>query len=85
VRALASHWQTPTVSESPVTPNVHHPLDVHLDLLSQIAFDISLLINHRSDTIDLFFCQFANPPIRTYLRLAQYLVRSRSPNPIYVS
>jgi hypothetical protein len=56
MRPLASHWQTSAVSESAVAANVHHPFDVHLDLLSQIAFNIALLVNHSSDSVDLFLC-----------------------------
>jgi hypothetical protein len=81
---LAPHWQASAMSESAVAADVHHPLDVHLDLLSQIAFNIPLLVNHRSDAVDLFLRQLANPSISAYVRLAQYLVRARSPNPIYV-
>jgi len=70
MRPLAPHRESPAVPESAVTSNVHQPLDVHLDLLSQIAFDTPLLVNHRSNAIDFFLCQLANPAVRAYVRLA---------------
>src|SRR5215831_16073989 len=84
MRALPPHRQTPPMPQPSVTTDVHQPLDVHLDLFPQIAFDIALLIYNGPYPVDLFLCQLTNPPVRAYVSLAQNLVSTRSADPIYV-
>jgi len=84
VGSLASHWQTPAMSQASITANVHHSLDVHLNLFSQVSFDATLLVNDRPNPIDLFLCQFANTSIRAYVSLSKDFVRSRPADAIYV-
>jgi len=56
VRALPPNRQTAAVPQASVATNVHQPLDVHLDLFPQIAFDITLLIDNGSYPVDFFLC-----------------------------
>jgi len=84
MRTLPPDRQTPPMPQSSVTADVHQPLDVHLDLLSQIAFDIALLIDNGSYPVDLFLGQLANATVRADMSLAQNLVSTRSPDPVYV-
>ena len=40
--ALASDGQPSPVSQPAIAADVHHPLDVHLNLFAQIALDVAL-------------------------------------------
>ena len=55
VRPLTPDWQSPSMSKTAIAPDVHQPLDVHLDLLSKITFNHALLIDDVSDAVNFFF------------------------------
>jgi hypothetical protein len=84
MRSLTPHRQPSAVPQASVTSNVHHPFDVHLDLLPQITFDTALLIDHRPDPVNLFLGEFPNSRIRAYMGLPQNLVCARSSDPVNV-
>src|SRR5208282_4995982 len=37
--------------------DVDEALDVHLDVFAKIAFDVSFVLNHLTDAVDLFLAQ----------------------------
>src|ERR1043165_9830969 len=50
VGALAAHWKSTTVTKSAIRTDVHQTLDVHLNALAQIAFDLTLRLKDRANT-----------------------------------
>jgi hypothetical protein len=63
VSSLAPDRQPSAVTKPAIAPDVHHPFDVHLNLLAQVAFDRSLLIDDSSDAIYFFLGQLSHLPI----------------------
>ena len=49
VRALAAHRQSAAMTQAAISADVHQTLDVHLDALAQIAFDLALRFEDRSE------------------------------------
>src|SRR4026208_2466005 len=70
--------------QATIAADVHQPFDVHLNLLATIALDTPLLVDHRTNTVNLFLGQLANAPIDADARFAQYLVSARAPDPVDV-
>jgi hypothetical protein len=52
-----------------VAPEIHQPLDVHLDLAPQIAFDLELGFEKIADPLDFTFRQFLGHLVRCDARL----------------
>ena len=67
--------------------DVDQALDVHLDVFAEIAFDVSLVLDHLTDAVDLFFAQILDLLEGINIRLLQNLLCARgSPIPkMYVS
>src|SRR5689334_15216724 len=63
VRALATHWESATVTKPAIRTNVHQTLDVHLNALAQIAFDLTLRLKDRTNTTQLFLAQITHARI----------------------
>jgi len=63
VSSLAADGQAPPVAKPTIASDVHQPLDVHLNLLAQVALDRSLLIDDGSDAIYFFLGQLSHLPI----------------------
>ncbi len=57
---------------------------MHRDVFAQIAFDVSLVLNHLTDAVYLFLAQILDLLERIHLRRHQYLQRPRIPNPVDV-
>jgi hypothetical protein len=73
--ALSPNRKPSPVSQTPITPDIHQPLDVHLDLLPQIAFYHSLLVDDVPDTVYFLLRQFADPLVNSDASLPKDLVR----------
>src|SRR6266571_4052235 len=84
VSALTSNRQPATVTQAAIAADVHHPLDVHLNLLAQIALDSALLIDDRTDAVDLFLAQLPDPLIDLNPCFTQNPVRARAADSINV-
>src|SRR6185436_4760729 len=84
VRALAAHRQPPAMPQSAIRADVHQPLDVHLNAFAQIALDLSLRFEDRTNATQLVFAQIADARVETYLRLVQDRRRPRSSNSVNV-
>jgi hypothetical protein len=82
--ALAAHRKSSSVSQTAVTSDIHQPLYVHLDLLAQIAFHHSLLVDNIPDSVDLFLRQLTDSPVNRDPSLPEYLVCARTPNSVDV-
>src|SRR6478735_8055235 len=48
-RPLAVHGQAAAVAHAAIAADFHQPLDVHRDLLAEIAFDAALLLDDAAD------------------------------------
>src|SRR3989442_1176103 len=42
VRALATNWQPTTMAQPPICADIHQALNVHLNALAKIAFNLAL-------------------------------------------
>src|SRR5687768_15532228 len=51
--ALAVHGEIPAVAQAPVAADFHQPLDVHGDLLAEIAFHAAHVLEHAADLADV--------------------------------
>src|SRR6185436_12005480 len=85
VRALASHRQSAPVTQAAVRADVHQTLDVHLNALAQIAFDLALRFQDRANTTQLVFAQIPDMRVHVDLRFVQDRRRARSANSVNVS
>jgi hypothetical protein len=45
------------VAAAAVALNIDEALDVHLDVLAEIALDFTFVLNHLADPVDLFFAE----------------------------
>src|SRR5688572_17773513 len=54
-RALTADWQIAAVTEPSIAADLHQPLDVHRDLLAQIAFHAADLFDHSADLANVVF------------------------------
>ena len=57
VRALAAHRQRAAMPQSAIAADVHQTLDVHLNALAQVAFDLALRFENRPDAAQLVLAQ----------------------------
>src|SRR5215475_9808030 len=69
VRALTTHRQSPAMTQSTISADVHQTLDVHLDALAQIAFDLALGLEHGANPAQIVFTQILDPNINVHIRL----------------
>jgi hypothetical protein len=54
---LAAHRQAAAVPQAAEAADFHQPLDVHRDLLAEIALDAALLLDHPADLAHIVFGQ----------------------------
>jgi hypothetical protein len=45
------------MSQTSITPNIHHSLDIHLNVTAQITFNHQVLRNEIAQRSDLIFCK----------------------------
>src|SRR6266849_5514025 len=79
-RALAAHRQTPAVPYPPVAPDFHQALDVHGDVLAEIAFHSSLLFYDAADLPDVVLRQILHAEVGTDPCVLEDLVRTDAPD-----
>ena len=60
-----------------VALNIDEALDVHLDVLAEIALDVTLVLNHLADAVYLFFAEILDLLEGINIRLLQDLQRAR--------
>src|SRR5262249_51162626 len=84
VRALAAHGQVPAVAHPAVGADLHQALDVHGDLLAQVALHVAFLIDDLGDAAGLFFREVLDADARVDPGLAEDLVRAAHPDAVDV-
>src|SRR5258708_30175542 len=83
-RALAMHRKASTMPHAAIAADFHQPLDVHRDLLAEIAFDAALLFNHPADLSHIVFGQILDADVGVDPSLLENAVRAHAPDPIDV-
>jgi len=63
-----------------VTLNVDQTLDVHLDVLAQVALNTALVLDHLANAVDLVLAQILDLLEGVYIRLLQNLERAGIPD-----
>src|SRR4030095_11177746 len=64
-RARVADRQVAAVPEPSIAADFHQPLDVHRDLLAQIAFHAADLFDHTADLADVVFGEILDANVRT--------------------
>jgi hypothetical protein len=57
VGALSVYRQSAAMTRSAIALDVNQTLDVHLSVLAQIALDVSFVLDHLADAVDLVLAQ----------------------------
>src|SRR5215213_3959433 len=83
--SLATHWQRPAMPETTIATDIHQALDVHLNALAKVAFDLSLRFQNGTDAAQLIFTQIAHASVDTDTRFLQHRTRTRAANAVDVS
>src|SRR5262249_36390820 len=72
--------QVAPVPQAAVAADLHQPLDVHRDLLAEIALDAALLLDHPADLADVFLRQILHAHVGADARLGQDVGRALPPD-----
>jgi hypothetical protein len=59
------------MSQSAIATDIHQALDVHLDTLSQITFDLALSFEDRTNPAELIFTQISDASVEIDSRFFQ--------------
>src|SRR6202165_4735737 len=81
VRALPANRQVASVPHSPITPDVHQPLDVHRNVAAQITFHLDVVGDNLADSYHLFLGKVLDARIGSHVRLLENEVRLRAADP----
>src|SRR4030095_3618664 len=84
VGALTPHRQIAAVTLSAIAADVHQTLDVHGDVLAEIAFDFHVVRDDLANPHDLFLGQVLDPGVRADVRLLEDEVRLGPPDAVDV-
>jgi len=84
VRALTTNRQRSAVAQSPVATDIHQSLDVHLDALPQVAFNLTLRFENRPDPAQLVLIQIPDASIEVDCSLGEYRACARTTDPVDV-
>src|ERR1700722_4510893 len=84
VSALPVDRQTAAMTETPVAPQVHETLDVHLDLAAQIALDLVVGLENFADLADLVLGKLLGHLVRSDAGLRADVPRGGLANPVQV-
>src|SRR6185503_4351105 len=60
---LPAHRQRAAVAQPAVAADFHQPLDVHRDLLAEIALDAALVLDHLADLADVVLGEILDPEV----------------------
>src|SRR5438552_3126478 len=83
-RALAPDGQRSAVTAAAVAADFHQPLDVHRDLLAEIAFDAALLLEHAADFAHVLLGEILHADVGADARRAEHVVRAPAPDAVNV-
>ena len=69
---LASHWETPAMSESPIATYVHKSLDIHRNFGPEATLYLVFSLNLLTQFCDIIIGQIDGAAVRVYTRMIQY-------------
>src|SRR5215211_688350 len=78
------HRKIAAMPQAAVAADLHEPLDIHGDLLAEIALDAALLLEHTADLADVVFRQVLDADIRAHARRSEDVVRALASNAVDV-
>src|SRR5688572_14542264 len=81
-RPLPAHRQVAAMTQAAVAADFHQPLDVHGDLLAEIALHAADLFEHPADLADVVFGQILDADVRADARRGQDVVRPLAPDAV---
>src|SRR3954447_21848464 len=81
---LAAHRQVAAVPQAAEAADFHQPLDVHGNLLAEIAFHATLLLEHLADVPDIVFGQILDADVRADAGRLQNRVRAEASDAVDV-
>src|SRR6185369_4104320 len=81
---LAAHREVAPVPQAAVAADLHQPLDIHRDLLAEIAFHAALLFEHAADLPDIVFGEILDPDVGAHARRTEHVVRALPPDAVDV-
>src|SRR6266850_2753904 len=84
MRALSAYGQVATMPEPAVRTDFDEPLDVHRNVLAQIAFHRAFRFDDLPDAVDFVFRQILHLFHRVNFRFVQNARRARVPDPVDV-
>src|SRR5262245_22485460 len=62
--ALTTHREVTAMAHTAIAANFNEPLNVHIDLATQVTFDLIFTVDELAQAVDLFFGQVPHPGIR---------------------
>src|SRR5919112_2352424 len=81
---LPAHGEAPAVPDPTIRPDVYEPPDVLVDLASQVALDLDVLVYVGPDPGDLTLGEVTHLRVRVDIRFAPDLLRRRTPDAVDV-
>ena len=70
--SLAAHRKCTTVSQAAIATDIHQTLDVHLDTLPKVTFDLTLRFQDAANTAQLIFTQIPYASIEIDARFLEH-------------
>ena len=67
-----------------IAADLHQPLDVHRDLLAEVALDAALLLDHPADLPDVVLRQILHADVRADAGILEDVVRTDAPDAVDV-
>ncbi len=83
-RVLPPDGQVTVVSNTAIAANLNQPLDVKVDLFSDLPFDSVLVVNNLTDTVHFLFREIIHFGGGVYISLRQNLLAQRASNALDV-
>jgi len=73
------------MTQTTIATDIHQTLDVHLDALTQVAFDLALRLKDAANAAQLVFTQIANASVEVDAGFLEHQVRTRAADAIDIS
>jgi hypothetical protein len=70
--SLAAHGKCTTVSQATIATDIHQTLNVHLDTLPKVTFDLTLRFQDAANTAQLIFTQIPHASIEIDARFLEH-------------
>jgi hypothetical protein len=85
VRSLATNRERTAMSQAAIASDIHQTLDVHLNALAQIAFDLTLHFQNATNATQLVFTQISHARVDIDTRFLEHGTRARATDAVDIS